>query len=67
LILTNEIQEKRTENKMKTFSYKGFKVTVFEHYNGQTMYINNPQGVQIWAHKFIGAAFEQAKRVINGK
>jgi hypothetical protein len=50
---------------MKTFNYKGFKVTVFTHYNGQTMYINNPKGVQIYAHKFTGSAIERAKQVIG--
>jgi hypothetical protein len=50
---------------MTTFRYRGYKVTVFEGYNGKSMFINNPRGEQIWAHKFIGDAFEQAKRIIN--
>ena len=50
---------------MKTFSYKNFKVTIFEGYNGKQMFINNSQGEQVWAHKFIGNAFEQARRIIN--
>jgi len=50
---------------MKQFTIKGHVVTVFTHYNGQTMYINNPAGVQIWAHKFHGSALAQAKRIIG--
>lgn len=50
---------------MKTFKYKGYKITVFENYNGNQMFIDNPNGIEIWAHKFNGDAFDTAKRIIN--
>lgn len=50
---------------MRTFKFKGYKVTVFETYNGNSIYINNPKGEQVYAHKFTGSAFEKAKAVIN--
>ena len=52
---------------MKTFRYKKHKVTVFDSYNGKSIYINNPKGKQIYAHKFTGSALERARLVINGK
>lgn len=50
---------------MKKFKIKGFTVTVFEGYYGKQMFINNPSGEEVWAHKSTGDAFEQAKRIIN--
>lgn len=50
---------------MKKFTYKGYKITVFESYNGNSMFIVDANGIEIWAHKFMGDAFEQAKRIIN--
>lgn len=50
---------------MKTFKYKGYKVTVFENYNGKQMFINSPDGEQVWAHRFNGDDFEQAKGIIS--
>ncbi len=50
---------------MKNFTYKGYTVTVFESYNGRQIFINDADGVSVWAHKFTGDALKQAKRIIN--
>ncbi len=50
---------------MKKFSYKGYDVTVFDGYNGNQMFIIDPNGVEIWAHKYTGDALKQAKRIID--
>jgi len=50
---------------MKTFKYKNHKVAVFETYNGKQIFINNPAGVQIYAHRFHGSALERAKQVVG--
>ncbi len=51
---------------MRKFTYKAHRVVIFEGYNGDSMFINDPKGNQIYAHKFTGDAFERAKQVING-
>jgi len=43
----------------------GYKVMVFKTYNGTELYINNPQGDQIYAHKVSGNPIERAKEVIS--
>lgn len=50
---------------MKKFTYKGYKVTVFDGYDGKQMFIKNSDGEQVWAHRFTGDDFEQAKRIIS--
>lgn len=50
---------------MESFELKGYKVTVFDGYLGKSIYIINPDGVQIYAHKFTGSARERAEIVIN--
>ncbi len=52
---------------MRKFTYKAHRVVIFESYNGNQMFINDKNGNQIYAHKFTGDAFEQAKKVINGQ
>lgn len=50
---------------MKTFNYKGFKVTIFFSYNGTQLFINDKQGVQIYAHKVSGNPVARAEEIIN--
>lgn len=40
---------------MKTFRYKKHTITVFEGYYGKQIFINNPKGKQIYAHRFAGS------------
>lgn len=42
----------------------GFKVTIFNHYNGTQLFINDRDGVQIYAQKLTGDAMERAKTII---
>lgn len=41
------------------------KVTIFNHLNGTQLFINDPAGNQIYAHKVSGDALERAKAIIN--
>lgn len=50
---------------METFNYKGYIVTVFVGYDGNSMFINDQTGVQIYAHKFSGCALDHAKWILG--
>jgi len=49
---------------LQTF-INGYKVTIFKHYNGTQLFINDPRGVQIYAHKVSGNPIERACEVIS--
>lgn len=50
---------------MQTTTINGYKVTIFTGYNGTQVFINDPKGVQIYAHKVSSNPIERAKAVIN--
>lgn len=50
---------------MQTTTINGYKVTIFNGYDGTQLFINDPKGNQIYAHKVSGNPIERAKEVIN--
>jgi hypothetical protein len=50
---------------MQTTTIKGYKVTIFNSYNGTQLFITDSEGTQIYAHKVSGNPLERAKEVIN--
>lgn len=41
---------------MEKYDFDGYAVTVFRGYDGASMYINNPQGLEVYKAKFSGDA-----------
>lgn len=50
---------------MKQTTINNHKVTVFNTYNGTELYITNPKGETIYAHKVSGDAIERAAEIIS--
>ena len=49
---------------MKTTTIKGYKVTIFNSYNGTQLFITDSEGVQIYGHKVSGDPMERAMEII---
>ena len=50
---------------MQTQTINGFKITIFNSYNGTQLFINDKDGVQIYGHKVSGDPMERAKEIIR--
>jgi hypothetical protein len=52
---------------MQIIKINGFKITIFNSYNGTQVFINDKSGVQIYAHKVTGDPLLRAMEVINNQ
>ncbi len=50
---------------MKQTTIKGYRVTIFNHYNGTQLFIQDAAGNQIYAHKVSGDVMERAALIIS--
>lgn len=50
---------------MKTFTHKGYKVIIFFGYTGTQLFINDPKGIEIYAHKVSGNPVARAEAIIS--
>jgi hypothetical protein len=50
---------------MQTIKINGFKVTIFNSYNGTQVFINDSKGVQIYGHKVTGDPLLRAMEIIG--
>ncbi len=50
---------------MQKIKINGYTVTIFNHYNGTQLFINDSKGVQIYAHKVTGDAMLRALEIIG--
>jgi hypothetical protein len=50
---------------MKQTTIEGYRVTIFNHYNGTQLFIEDAAGNQIYAHKVTGDPMERAAQVIS--
>lgn len=51
---------------MQTTTIRNHKVSIFRTYDGTELYIQNPAGETIYAHKVSGDAIERAEEIIPG-
>lgn len=49
---------------MQTATINGFQVVILKGFDGTQLFISNPEGFQIYAHRVSGDAMERAKAII---
>ena len=49
---------------MQTKTIQGYKVTIFNGYNGTQIFISDAGGVQVYAHRVSGNPIKRAREVI---